>query len=217
MPLLFLKRADDMHSIASITSDTRTSGPFATPISRSDLQILLHEADVAARRLSRRLWLSCDDLADLRQDLLVDLIVRLKSFDPTRGSLGAFAGTVVAHRAARLAARIRRDRSMYAPVSLDDPLPDTDGTTVGDTIAEGSGYLAMMGQPTDDFASADRRLDLDRALGTLRRSDLALCAHLVHRTPTELSQDGLGSRASLYRQIHEILLRLMTGGLSAAA
>ena len=207
-----------MHSIASITSDARTSGPFATPISRSDLQILLHEADVAARRLSRQLRLSRDDLADLRQDLLVDLIARLKSFDPTRGSLGAFAGTVVAHRAARLAARICRDRSMFAPVSLDDPLPDTGGTTsVGDTIAESGGFSAMMGQPTDKIANANRRLDLDQALGTLRQSDLALCAHLIHRTPTELSHEGLGSRASLYRQVHEIRLRLMTAGLSDGA
>jgi RNA polymerase sigma-70 factor (ECF subfamily) len=175
---------------------------------------LLHETDVAARRLSRQLRLSCDDLADLRQDLLVDLIVRLKSFDPTRGSLGAFAGTVVAHRAARLAARVRRDRSMFAPISLDDPMPDAKGTTVGDTIAESSGYSAMMGQPTDGFASIDRRLDLDRALGTLRRSDLALCAHLIHRTPTELSQDGRGSRASLYRGMRKVRLAFMATGLA---
>jgi len=186
-------------------------------ISQSDLQILLQEADVAARRLLRQLRLSCDNIADLRQDFLVDLIVRLKSFDPTRGSLGAFAGTVVARRAARLAAQLNRNRRTYALISLDDPLPDGDGATFGDTIAECGGYPAMMGQPTDGFASADRRLDLDRALGTLRGADLALCAHLVHRTPTELSRDGLGSRASLYRRVHEIRLRLMTRGLSAAA
>ena len=36
-----------------------------------------------------------DDLDDLRQDLLLDVIARLRSFDPDRGSLGAFAGTVM--------------------------------------------------------------------------------------------------------------------------
>jgi RNA polymerase sigma-70 factor (ECF subfamily) len=205
-----------MDSIASTTSDIK-SGSLATPLSQPDLEILLHEADVAARRLSRQLGLCCDDLADLRQDLLTDLISRIKDFDPTRGSLGAFAGTVVAHRAARLAARIRRERAVFAPFSLDDPVGGPEDITLGETIPESGGYPAMMGQPTDGFAWVECRLDVDRALGTLRGSDLALCAMLVHRTPTELSENGLGSRASLYRRVHEIRLRLMTGGLSDAA
>ena len=46
-------------------------------ISRDDLQILLHEADIAARRLVRQLRLPRADLDDVRQDLLVDLIARL--------------------------------------------------------------------------------------------------------------------------------------------
>lgn len=142
---------------------------------------------------------------------------RLKGFDPTRGSLGAFAGKVIAHRAARLTDRLRRERAVFTPVSLDHPLADAEDATLGDTMTESNGYSAMMGQSTDSFADLERRHDLDRALGTLRRSDLALCATLVHHTPTELSQDGLGSRATLYRQVHELRLRLMTGGLSDAA
>jgi DNA-directed RNA polymerase specialized sigma24 family protein len=209
--------ADDMDSSASTTSHSRKSGPSGPLLSRSDLQILLHETDVAAARLVRRLGLPANEREDLRQDLLIDLIARLPAFDPACGSLGAFAGTVVAHQAARLAARIRRDRSLFSPLSLDDLLSGTDGDTLGDTIPESNGYAAMMGQSTDGFAAVERRLDLDRALGALRRSDLALCAELIHRTPTELSQDGFGSRATLYRQVHEIRLRLMTGGVADAA
>lgn len=206
-----------MDSITSFESGVFTPGPFATPISKSDLQLLHRRASIAAARLVRQLRLPQHERDDLRQDLLVDLFGRLKSFDPTRGSLGGFAGTVVAHQAVRLKARIHRHRRMYMPVSLDDPLPDTDGISVGDTIAENDGYLAMMGQPTDSFVSAERRLDLDQALGTLPRSDLALCARLINHTPTELSRGGMGSRATLYRQVREIRLRLLAGGLSGAA
>ena len=53
-----------------------------SPISPPDLQVLLLEADVAARRLCRKLRLSRDELADLRQDLLTDLIARYPAFDP---------------------------------------------------------------------------------------------------------------------------------------
>lgn len=189
---------------------------MAISLSSLDLDHLRREADRAAARLVRQFRLPPSDRDDFRQDLLVDLIARLKGFDPARGSLGAFAGTVVAHRAAHLASGIVRDRAVFAPVSLDDPLPDADGTTVGDTVAEDGGYLAVMGQPTDGFAAVEHRLDLDRALGGLRPSDLTLCTALTHRTPTELSQDGRGARASLYRQVREIRLRLMTAGLAAA-
>jgi RNA polymerase sigma-70 factor (ECF subfamily) len=187
------------------------------PISDSDLLLLRREAEVAAASIVRRLRLPAHAREDLRQDLLTDLISRINGFDPTRGTLRAFAGAVIAHRATRLMGRLRRERDVFPPVSLDDPLPGAEGTTLGDTIAEGSGYSAMMGQSTDGFADLELRLDLDRALGTLRRSDLELCAQLIHRTPTELSQYGLGSRASLYRHVHEIRLRLTAGGLSGAA
>ena len=187
------------------------------PLSEADLLLLRREAEVAAARIVRRLRLATHYREDLRQDLLLDLIARLKGFDPTRGSLGAFAGKVIDHRAARLTHRLRRERNVFAPVSLDDPLPGAEDATVGDTLAESCGYPAMMGQPSDRFAAVERRLDLDRALSRVLRSDLALCAQLVNRTPTELSQDGLGSRASLYRQLHELRLRLMTGGIPDAA
>jgi DNA-directed RNA polymerase specialized sigma24 family protein len=206
-----------MDTIPSVTSDTCSSGSFATPFSRSDLQILLHEADVAARRLVRRLRLPVHEREDLRQDLLTDLIARLAAFDPARGTLAAFAGAIIEHRATRLSERLRRHRAVFAPVSLDDPVVDAEGTTLGETIAESGGYPAMMGQPADGFAAVERRLDVERAFGTLSRSDLDLCSHLTHRTPTELSQKGFGARATLYRQVQEIRLQLMTAGLSAAA
>jgi Sigma-70 region 2 len=186
-------------------------------LSSAELSLLIREAERAASRLVRKFRLPPVERNDLRQDLLIDLIVRLKSFDPARGSLGAFVVTVVAHRSARLATLILRERELFAPVSLDDLLPESEGTRVGETISEESGYLTMLGQQTDRFVEAERRHDLDQALGTLPPLDLNLCAKLIHRTPTELSQDGQGSRASLYRRVREIRLRLMTAGLLSAA
>jgi len=193
--------------------------PMPSSISQDDLRIILHEADVAARRLLRRLRLSGDDLDDLRQDLLTDLVVRLPRFDRNRGSIGAFAGLVMANRATRIAKNVYRHRRMFGvlPLSIDDPLPNGDGATRGDLISEEESLAAFLGQPVNRIAGTELRLDLDRGLGTLRPSDRVFCALLVDRTPMELSRDGFGSRASLYRQVHEIRLRLMTSGLSAVA
>ncbi len=193
-----------------------TSCPAAGPV-LSGLEILVADADRAAARLVRRFRLPNHQRDNLRQDLLLDLIARMRSFDPSRGSLQAFARTVFSHRTVRLAGQIRRERLLFAPVSLDEPSSGGEGGTLADSVAEADGYPALLGQPTDRFAEGDCRLDLGRALATLRPSDLDLCADLVDRTPTEISRTGRNARASLYRQIGEIRLRLITAGVFGAA
>ena len=188
-------------------------------ISPSDLRILLHEADMAARRLSRRLRLSRDDLADLRQDLLVDLLARLPAFDPERGSIGAFAGLVMANRATRIARGVGRHRRMFgaSPASLDDPLPNGDGATRGDSIAEEYGLAAILGQPVDRIAEAERRIDLERGLGTLDGEERRLVSALGKASPHQLAASGLGSRSDLYRRTRQIRLSLIAAGLGRIA
>jgi RNA polymerase sigma-70 factor (ECF subfamily) len=189
-----------------------------SPISRIDLQTLLHEADVAARRLIRKLGLSTDHLADFRQELLVDLIARLPAFDPNRGSLGAFAGIVMTNRAARLAHKVKRERQLYGalPTSLDETLPDSDGATRGDLISEGQSLSAYFGQPADGFADVERRLDVERGLGALDPDDARLSATLSRSTIDELVDRGHAARSSLYRRVKNIRLALLAAGLKAA-
>lgn len=183
-------------------------------LSPYDLRILRQEADRAAWRLMRRLRLLHDDLADLRQELLVDLFARLPAFDRSRGTLGAFAGLVMTHQATRIAGRIRRDRELFGirPVSLDDSHAGSDAATRGDAIAEDHSLSAWFGQPVDTFAEVERRLDVERGLGSLDRRDGALCAALSQATVTELAAAGHGARSSLYDRIREIRLALVAAG-----
>lgn len=187
-------------------------------ISRSDLQVLLHEADLAARRLIRRLRLPCEELADLRQDLLVDVFARLPAFDRERGSLGAFAGAVMANRATRLAQKVKRQRQLHGatPISLDEHIPDSDGATRGDLIPEADGLPAHFSQPVDAFAEVERRVDVERGLGGLDPNDAKLAAALSHATVDELARRGPASRSALYRRIKTIQLALLAAGLEAA-
>lgn len=187
-------------------------------ISGSDLQTLLREAEVAARRLMRRLRLPSGELADLRQDLLVDAVARLAAFNPDRGTLGAFAGVILTNRAARIAARWSRHRRLYGlvPVSLDDDLPEAGGATRGDLIAQEDGLAARLGQPVDDFAEVERRLSVASGLGRLDRNDAAFCAELSRTTVDRLAAGGHGARSSLYRRLKDIRLALTAFGLEAA-
>ena len=183
-----------------------------------DLALLQHEVKIAAHRLLHQLRLPGEDLADLRQEFLVDLIARLPSFDPKRGSLGAFVGTIIAHRATRVARKVRNYRRMFGvvPVSLDEILPDSENATRGDLIPEAAGYGSLFGQQTDRIAEAELRLNFESGLSTLSDSNKELCASLAYATVDELATRGRGARSSLYRRVERIRLELMSAGVTPA-
>lgn len=187
-------------------------------ISPADLHLLLHEAELVARRLIRTLRLSRTDLDDVRQDLLADLIARLPAFDAERGSLGAFANTVLTNRAHRFAEKIHRERRVFGmePVSLDEMVEAAEGLTRGDLMLEAEGLSAFLGQPVDASITTERRIDAERGLGVLGPDDRSLCAALSHTTIDQLAISGRGSRASLYRRVKEIRFAFMSCGLAAA-
>jgi len=183
----------------------------------ADLDPLCRLADAAARRLCRALRLPAQEREDIRQDLICDLLHRLRRFDPARGDLRAFAAVVFRHRAARLAEQIRRERAGRAGVSLDDPLPGGDGLTVGDALLEEEGYGAWCGQGVDRIGALERRLDLERAASAIDPADHPLCAVLAADTPHAAAKRGLVPRAVLYRRIREMRLRLLAAGIPALA
>jgi len=187
-------------------------------ISPTTVQVLLHEADVAARRLVRKLGLPCADMEDVRQDLLTDALARLHAFDAERGSLGAFAGLVMTNRARRIAHRIRNHRRMFGqePVSIDEPAWSRSSESLGAWIAEERGLGAIMGYWVNPIVAVERRLDLERALGTLDKTGRRLAADLADDTSHQLAKSGRGARATLYRWTRDLRLRLMVAGVSAA-
>lgn len=186
---------------------------MALNVSRTDTEALCRQASRSAARLIRRLRLPKHEGDDLRQDLLADLIARLKNFDPTRGSLGEFASTVFAHRLSRAAIRFRRQRLDLARLSLSDPLIDRHGVTIGEMFAEADGYLAWIGSPDHPIAALDNHLSLDRALSCLSQEQLRLCEGLLTRPIECLCAERGLSRATLYRQLHDIRMRLLVAGI----
>ncbi len=187
-------------------------------LSLADLDTIHPIAQRQARRLCRALGRPSHEREDMEQDMLLDLLTRLPSFDPTRGTLAAFATVCFQHRASRLATRLRREMRERHEASLDDAVPgQEEELTLADIIPESEGYAAWSGQQTDAVATLERRLDLDRAGAVLDERDLPLCASLTRCTPHELGQEGLLPRSVLYRRIREMRLRLLAAGIAAAA
>jgi hypothetical protein len=83
-----------------------------------------------------------------------------------------------------------------------------------DSLVEADGCISALAHPHDRIATIDQRLDLGRALGKLRPRDLSLCVKLAEQTAAELSRSGQFSRATLYRRLKNIRLRLLAEGVS---
>lgn len=170
-----------------------------------------------AKRLCRTLRLPDHDREDLRQDLLLDFLARLPAFDPSKADLPAFAMLCFRNAAARIARRVIAERGARHPRCLDDILPNTEGLTLGDTIAEADGHSAWCGQTTDAIAALERRLDLERAASVIAPEDYALCVALTEYTPHEFGEQKTMPRMRIYRRIRELRLRLLAAGIPSAA
>lgn len=182
-----------------------------------DLNPIHSLATQEARRLCRILNLPRHDQEDIRQDLLLDFLTRLPAFDPTKADLSAFAMVCFRHAGSRIAGRVRRERAARHPISLDDAIAGGDGLTFVDTINESEGYGAWCGQSTNAIAALERRLDFDRAAGTIDPDDHPLCTALSTQTPHEFGETGTMPRARIYRRIREIRLSLLAAGIPSAA
>ena len=186
-------------------------------LSLADLSRLHPIAAREARRVCRIARMPAHEIEDVQQEMLLDLLGRLAAFDPSRGSLEAFATVCFRHRGIRLAERFRRERAARSDRSLDAPLPNADDErlTLAEIVPESEGYAAWCGQPTDASAAAERRLDLARASAALDARDHPICTALAHCTPHELGRRGPLTRSVLYRRLQEMRLRLLAAGLCA--
>jgi DNA-directed RNA polymerase specialized sigma24 family protein len=186
-------------------------------LSPDDIETIIREADAAARRLRRKLCLPVFEREDLGQDLLVDLLRRLPAYDPSRGSIGAFANIVLRNQSSRIAMRHHRQRRAQGGslLSLEVPLAGT-REPVGETLTEEDGLAAWHGQTCCAATVTELHHALQAALARLPAEDRRFCAALAHRPVTALAAEGFGSRSALYRRLADLRHVLTAHGLGPA-
>lgn len=185
--------------------------------SPDDIETIIREADAAGQRLRRKLCLPLCEREDLGQDLLVDLLRRLPAYDPSRGSIGAFANIVLRNQSSRIAMRHHRQRRAQGGslLSLEVPLAGT-REPVGDTLTEDDGLAAWHGQTCCAAAVTELCHAMETALARLPAEDRRFCAALAHRPVTALAAEGFGSRSALYRRLADLRHVLTVHGLGPA-
>jgi RNA polymerase sigma-70 factor, ECF subfamily len=164
-----------------------------------------------ADRVVGRAGFSPSDREDLEQEIALDLLVRLKRFDPVRASFRTFVVRVVDHKVANLLedrCAGKRDWRRNGE-SLHDLVDDEDGDRVErwQTLPETAG--------DDGQGGSDLRLDLEAALRTLPPALREACEWLRNQSFTEASRATGIPRSTLQDRMKKVRAQFERAGLDA--
>lgn len=184
---------------------SHTTAPLP-PVSRPTQALL----DVAtrttihhkARQLIGRFGFTAGDLADLEQDLALDIWQRSQGFNPQRAQWQTFVSRCVDHRLADIIrSRCCRMRNYERRCVLDPS-------------DEGSPAHAPHSAATRGWVH-DLRLDLAAALAVLPERLRVLCQRLVTSSISEIAAEDGCTRWRVYRDLAEIRRAFSAAGLAA--
>ncbi len=169
-----------------------------------------------ARQLVGKAGLTEDDRRDLEQELMVDLLNRMKHFNPVKGKKTTFMTRIVERRIATiLEARFAGCRDWRkCTVSLNDPIPG------GDTGSEerieqvcNDGQVGHPGGETNEQRQNDIRIDLERVIAALPEDLQRLCEKLQSSNMAEIAREMGVPRSTLYGSLTKLRDAFRDAGL----
>ncbi|MBF0562271.1 MAG: hypothetical protein HQL37_09675 [Alphaproteobacteria bacterium] len=170
------------------------AGPL--PLSRLQALRLVRRAAYHAQRTARIRGLNSADRDDLRQDISLDILLRLAAFDPSRSSFDTFVELVAGHAALRHGERVIRTRSVLQSV------PESLGSS-------GEAALSIAGAKASTWAMG-QRLAFQQLVRDIPEV-LPLLMTVVRNQPDSLSQPT--SRSTAWRRKHDLRCLLLLHGI----
>lgn len=126
-----------------------------------------------ARQLVGKAGLTEDDRQDLEQELMIDLLGRMKHFNPAKGKKTTFMTRIVERRISTiLEARFAQCRDWRkCTASLNDPIPggDNDSAERIEQVCS-DGQMGHHGRDTNEQRQNDIRFDLNGSLPHCRKT-----------------------------------------------
>ena len=158
-----------------------------------------------ARQLTQHPSFTPADLEDLEQELMLDLHMRMPTFNPELSSLSSFASMAVSRRAYRLiedAATAKSGGYGLQMVSLDTTvISDQQGENV--TLLETiSGAQGLWHQPGLSWHEViDTRIDIARFFSLLPQKLFVLAMRLLKETAAEIARSLSVSQKTIHKAI----------------
>ncbi len=176
------------------------------------VRIIKHKA----RQLVGRYGLTFSDREDLEQELMVDLLQRMRHFNPAKAKKTTFIARIVErHIATLLEARHARCRDWrLCRVSLNTP----HGNDRGDTRelidhVDSQGNLGNSEKETRQEAISNLHMDVERVLDTLPEDLRDLCERLRESNMAEIARETGVPRTTLYDKLTRIREAFRDAGL----
>ncbi|MBE0566075.1 MAG: sigma-70 family RNA polymerase sigma factor [Krumholzibacteria bacterium] len=161
---------------------------------------------ITAVNLVRNLRLPPDDIEDIKQDLWMDLLLRLPAYDPERSSLRTFITRLVRNKRENLRESYRamkRDVWKAGP-SLDEEIELEDGVAGrrGDLLNSDDYDQNVRGRNLTALARLELSIDIRAVLRGLDEEQLIIC-QLIEDAPSLVAvARALGmSRPTLYQRL----------------
>ncbi len=168
------------------------------------VRIIKHKA----RQLVGRYGLTFFDREDLEQELMVDLLQRMRHFNPTKAKKTTFIARIVErHISTLLEARHARCRDWrLCRVSLNTPYENDRGDTPRELIdrVDSQGNLGNCEQETRQEAISNLHMDIERVLDTLPEDLRDLCERLRESNMAEIARETGVARTTLYDKLTRI-------------
>lgn len=162
----------------------------------------VYTAKRKANQLIGKAGLTRCDVEDLKQEIILDLLHRLPTYDPARGNRKGFITRVVDNKCASIIRSRKAGMRDYrlSGYSLNERLENDDGYSVEriDTISEDE-YLRLMGGRSHSLAElVDICIDVRKALKSVLPAGCTLCESLAGESITDISDKLRIPKITLY-------------------
>jgi len=158
-----------------------------------------------------------NDRQDLQQDLMMDLLQRMRHFNPAKAKKATFMTRIVQRRISTLLeARHARCRDWrLCRVSLNTPCENDRGDTPRELIdrVDSQGNLGNSERETRQEAISNLHMDIERVLDTLPEDLRDLCERLRESNMAEIARETGVARTTLYDKLTRIREAFREAGL----
>lgn len=162
---------------------------------------------VKARQLARLAGYSNADRDDIEQELLLEYILKIRQYDPSKGKKSTFVSSILERRISTLMEHRfaqRRDCRVEIALTAEPFSEDYDNSKNLHDGIDLDRWLINACQESNMNSINELRIDIQKVLATLPTTLRDLCERLHGSTLQEISRDTGVSRHALYARMKKI-------------
>jgi len=169
-----------------------------------------------AQSLLGQAGITRSDIEDIEQELRLELLVYLPSFDPRKGKRATLVAKILGHKAAALLRhRLAGTRAVLSEqCSLSDEVQTPDGPVpLGDIITDSDGARRVGNKTVSDQDRVSLKMDVAHVIAALPEELRGLCEEIKHKSLRQIARERGVDKNWVRRRVAKIRRHFRTFGL----